>query len=62
MRRLKARADKIRSFAKPKQFGIRNKRIANQGVRLALTLQKIERLAPDQGSLAAAKKLLKPSL
>lgn len=56
------RSGKIRSFAKPKQFGIRNKRIANQGVRLALSLQKIEQLAPDQGSLAAAKKLLKPSL
>lgn len=53
---------KIRSFAKPKQFGITTKRIANPGVRLALSLQKIEQLAPDQGSLAAAKKLLKPSL
>ena len=48
-------------FAKPKLFGIRNKRVAASGVRLALTLQKIEQLAPDQASLSAAKKLLKPS-
>lgn len=29
---------------------------------MAISLQKIEQMAPDQGSLAAAKKLLKPSL
>ncbi len=48
-------------FAKLKLFGIRNNKVAASGVRLALTLQKIEQLAPDQASLSAAKKLLKPS-
>ena len=48
------------AFAKAQQFGITNKDVRALGVRLAISLEKIEQMAPDQASLAAAKKLLKP--